>query len=258
MLVLVAGTQAFPLHAQPVPDRAGEIRRSGELRVCIWPSYFAISYRNPRSGRLEGIDIDLAGEFAADLGVGVKFVDSSFPAFMDDLDADRCDVAMFGVGITEQRSRRVAFSQPYLRSDVYAVTTKSEKRIRTWQDIDQPGVVVAVQSGTYMEPLMQRTLKNAELLSVAPPRTREGEIQAGRADVFISDYPYTRRMLLLFDWTRVIETPSPVSLTDYAYAVKAGDPAWLARVQAFVAEIKRDGRLARAAGRNGLSAIVVP
>lgn len=248
----------FLASAQTSSDRLDSIRRAGELRVCIWPEYFAISYRNPRSGHLEGIDIDLAGQLAADLGVGVKFVDTSFATFLDALDDDRCDVAMFGVGITDQRAGRVAFSSPYLRSDVYAVTTKSQSRIRNWADIDRPGVVVAVQAGTYMEPLMRRTLKYAELMSVAAPKTREMEIQSGRADVFISDYPYTRRMLLFFDWTVVIEAPSPVSPTSYAYAVKKGNPAWLSRVDAFVAAIKRDGRLAQAAARNGLSAIVVP
>lgn len=251
----------FVASAQTPPDRLDGIRRAGELRVCIWPEYFAISYRNPRnprSGRLEGIDIDLAGQFAADLGVGVRFVDTSFATFLDALDNDRCDVAMFGVGVTDQRAGRVAFSAPYLRSDVYAVTTKSQSRIRSWADIDRPGVVVAVQAGTYMEPLMRRALKNAELLSVVAPQTREAEVQSGRADVFISDYPYTRRMLLFHDWTMVIEAPSPVSPTNYAYAVRKGEPAWLARVDAFVAAIKRDGRLAQAAARNGLSAIVVP
>ncbi len=244
--------------AQPAASRLEAVRKAGELRVCVWSAYFAVSYLNPRTNRLEGIDIDLASQFATSLGVRATFVDTSFVAFMDELENDRCDVAMFAVGVTEERSRRVAFSAPYLRSDIYAVTTKSQRRIKTWTDIDQPGVVVAVQRGTFMEPLMRRVLKQAQILSVAPPRTREAEIQAGRADVFISDYPYTRRMLLLYDWTLVIEAPTPISPTNYAYAVKRGDPVWLDRVDAFVAAIKKDGRLAEAAARHGLSAIVVP
>jgi cyclohexadienyl dehydratase len=39
--------------------------------------------------------------------------------------------------------------------------------------------------------------------------------------------------------------------------VKPGDDAWLAEVDAFVARIQRDGRLAAAAARHGLSDIVV-
>ena len=256
-LVVSCAVLAHAAAAQPATSRLEAVRRLGELRVCIWPAYFAVSYLNPRTKRLEGIDIDLASQFAADLGVRATFVNTSFVAFMDALEDDRCDVAMFSVGITEERRRRVAFSAPYMRSDIYAVTTKSQQRIKAWKDIDQPGVIVAVQRGTYMEPLMNRLLKHAQLMSVAPPKTREAEIQAGRADVFISDYPYTRRMLLFYDWTLVIEASAAISPTDYAYAVKKGDPGWLAQVDAFVAAIKKDGRLAEAAIRHGLSAIIV-
>lgn len=253
-LVAVAALSAA---AQTVSGREAAIRAAGELKVCIWPGYFAITYRSPRTGELEGIDIDLARAFAADLGVKATFVETSFVGFMDELAANRCDVAMFGVGITPQRKARVAFSRPYLRSDVYAVTTKSQRRIAGWADIDQPGVVVAVQAGTFMEPLMRETLKKAELMVVRPPRTREVEIEAGRADVFMSDFPYTRLMMLTYDWTRIIEPPAPVSPTDYAYAVRQDEPDWLARVNAFVTAIGTDGRLAAAAARFGLTPILV-
>lgn len=248
-------TGAEPVHAQG--GRVADIQAAGNLRVCIWPTYFAITFRNPRDNALEGIDIDLAKAFAADIGVRPVFVDTTFATFMDDLEANRCDIAMFGVGVTPARAARVAFSAPYLRSGVYAVTTKSQRRINTWDDIDQPGVVVAVQAGTFMEGLMRESLKKAELSVVAPPRTREVEVESGRADVFMSDYPYTRRMVLTHDWARVISPPSPVAPTPYAYAVRSGDDAWLTRVNAFVAAIQRDGRLREAAKKHGLEPIVV-
>lgn len=31
-------------------DRLHDIKARGELRVCIWPEYYGISYRNPKSG----------------------------------------------------------------------------------------------------------------------------------------------------------------------------------------------------------------
>lgn len=246
-----------PVAAQTAGERETAIRAAGQLRVCIWPAYFAITYRNPRTGDLEGIDIELAREFAADLGVKPVFVETTFVGFMDELEHGRCDVAMFGVGVTQQRQAKVDFSRPYLRSDVYAVTTKAQTRINSWTDIDRAGVVVAVQAGTFMEPLMRAALKNAELMVVAQPKTREAEIESGRADVFMSDYPYTRLMILTYDWARIIEPREPVSPTDYAYAVRKGDPEWLARIDRFVSAIKSDGRLARAAAAFGLSPIVV-
>ena len=255
--VVLLGVAAAPALAEDAPSREARIRQAGALRVCIWPDYFAISYRNPRTDQLEGIDIELARALAADLGVQPVFVETSFVKFMDELDADACDVAMFAVGITPARQKRIAFTAPYLHSGVYAVTTKAQQRINRWDDIDRRGNVVAVQAGTFMEPLMRAQLKDATLMVVSPPATRETEIEAGRADVFISDYPYTRRMVRTHDWARIIAPEKPVGPTDYAYAVKAGDPAWLARVDAFVAAIKADGRLRKAAERNDLGPIVV-
>lgn len=236
--------------------RAQAIAARGVLRVCLWPEYFAISFRNPRNGELEGIDIDMARAFAARLGVPLRFVDTNFATFADRLDRDDCDIAMFGVGVTEARAERVAFSRPYLVSPVFGVVRRDNPYLQGWGDIDQPGVVVAVAAGTLMEPLMRETLRSAELSVVRPPQTREAELQAGRADVFMSDFPYTRRMVLMHDWVRIIEPPGPFGETPYAYAVKKGDKAWLAEVNAFLAAARADGTLARAAERNGLSQIV--
>jgi len=233
------------------------IRAAGVLRVCIWPSYYSITFRNPKSGELTGIDEMLSAAFARDLGVRVAYVDSSFPSFIDDLLSDRCDVAMFGVGMLPERAARVRFSQPYLRSDIYAVTTRTHPAIKSWDDIDQPGRVVAVQAGTFMEPFMSNWLKQATLVSVRLPDTREREVQSGRADVFMTDYPYSRRVLDNADWARVLPPEKPIFPLSYAYAVAPGDEAWLARVDQFVADIKRDGRLLTAARSHKLEAIVV-
>ncbi len=238
--------------------RLQAIRTRGELLVCIWPEYFAISYRNPRNGEMEGLDIDMARALATRLEVGLGFHETNFGAFMDRIEDGSCDIAMMGVGVTPARALRVAFSKPYMASAVYAVTTRTNTRIQAWRDIDQPGTVVAVAAGTVMEPLMRETLRNAELMVVAPPRTREGEILSGRADVFMSDYPYTRRMVLMHDWARVIDPPGRFGDTLYAYALPRNDQAWLNEVNAFLERTRVDGNLTRAAERHGLTAIMLP
>ncbi len=238
--------------------RLSAIMTRGELQACIWPEYFAISYRNPRNGEMEGLDIDMARALAARLGVRLAFVETNFAEFMDRLDDGGCDIAMMAVGVTPARARRVAFSKPYMASPVYAVTTRTNTRIQSWQDIDRAGTVVAVAAGTVMEPLMRETLRNAEVMVVAAPRTREGEILSGRADVFMSDYPYTRRMVLMHDWARVIDPPGRFGETLYAYAIARGDAAWLAEVNAFLERMRGDGSLLRSAQRHGLTPIMLP
>jgi len=246
---------ALPAAAGPVLDR---VKASGTVRVCIWPDYYGITYRNPRNQQLGGVDIELSAEFARKLGVKLEYVESSFAKLIEDVTGDRCDIAMHAVGITPQRQQSLRFSQPYLRSDVYGVTTRSSRVVQSWADIDKPGVNVAVQAGTFMEPVMAAALKQAKMVVIRPPQTREQELEAGRVDVFMTDYPYSRRLLDNADWARLIAPPQPFNPVPYAYAVKPGDDEWLRAVDEFVAEIKRDGRLERAAKKYGLGEIVAP
>jgi ABC-type amino acid transport substrate-binding protein len=230
----------------------------GTLKVCVWPDYYGITWRNPKTGQLTGIDVDLAREFAADLKAQVEFVDSSFAKLIDDVTTDRCDIAMFAIGVTPARRERLAFSAPHLQSDIVGITTRANTRVREWADIDRAGTVVAVARGTLHEGVMKDKLKAARLVVLDTPQAREQEVQSGRADVFMTDIPFSRRMLDNADWARLVSPPSTYHVTPYAYAVKPGDDAWLARVNRFVADIKRDGRLAAAARRHKLEAIVAP
>jgi hypothetical protein len=76
--------------------------------------------------------------------------------------------------------------------------------------------------------------------------------------VFITDYPYSQRFLANVAWARLGAPSGSYHVTPYAYALKPGDDAWHARLERFVADVKRDGRLREAARRNKLEAIVVP
>ncbi|MGS0755608.1 transporter substrate-binding domain-containing protein [Roseateles sp. GG27B] len=139
LLVLAGLTCCLGLSAQAqagtVSDR---VKASGTVRVCIWPDYYGITFRSPRTEQLTGIDIELSAEFAKGLGVKLQYVESSFAKLLDDIGNDRCDIAMFAVGITAQRLPFLKFCNLFM-SDPDAATTRSSRVVRQWSDIDQPG-----------------------------------------------------------------------------------------------------------------------
>jgi ABC-type amino acid transport substrate-binding protein len=246
-----------PAPSAPLSGRLAAIQARRALRVCHATDYFGISWRNPRNGELEGMDIEMARLFASLLLVRLELVEAGFPGFQQQLRADACDIAMMGVSVTPERARQVAFSTPYLSSPIYAVTTGTSPRIHAWQDLDRPGMVVAVLAGTFMSEVMPPALKHAELAVLRQPRDWEQELLAGRIDAFMCDYPYSRRVLMANDWARVIDPPDRFGEASYAYAVPPGEPGWLDEVNALLAMARADGRLAAAAARHGLSAILL-
>lgn len=258
LTAVVAGALGLTLgKAHASEGRVDKIKATGKMQVCVWPGYYGVTFRNNRDYQLRGIDVDLAKYLSAEIGVPVDFVDSSFASFMDDLDTDKCDIAMFAIGHTEARQARVDLTEPHLRSGMYAVTTKTNTALQGWGDLDKSGRVLAVQKGTVMEPYMLQNAKQAEIRVIVPPATREEEVLSGRADAFLTDYPYSRWMLVQHDWARVIVPPSPVNPVDYGFAVKKGQPEWLAYVNAFIRKVRADGRLLKAAKANDMEPIVV-
>ena len=242
--------------SQANSDKLENITNSNNLKVCIWTEYYGISYLDPRTQELAGIDSDLAKELAKDLKVNLEFVQSSFPTFISDLTQDKCDIAMFAIGNTEARRAKVRFTTPHLASDIYAIGSKSNKKVENWSDIDKKGTVVAVAKGTYHEPIMKEKLKNAELLVVNGFVEREKEVLSGRADVFMTDYPFGKRMLAKTDWAKLIIPTSTYHMTPYAWAMAYGNDKFYNRVEKFISDIKKDGRLLNLSRKNGLEPII--
>lgn len=246
-----------PAGAQQTQSRLFEITKSGMLRVCMWPLYYSIAMRDPKTGEIVGIDADLAKELALSMGVKLQIIETSFGTFIADLQANKCEIGMFGVGATMKRAQAVEFSHPYLITNVYAILRENGP-VKQWSEIDKKGVAVAVTLGSYIEPFMRNYLKNATVNAVAPPATSQAELMTGRADVIMSDFPTALRMTKEFEGVKFLLPPEKLAVTPYAYVVPQGDQIWLNYVNLFVDTIKLDGRLAAAAAKHGLGPIVAP
>lgn len=257
LLAGLAGLLCAPARAQQTQSRLFEVTKNHKLRVCTFTGYFAISFRNPQTQKLEGIDIDLANVLAKSLGADLQFVETNFGTFIADVQSNKCDVAMFGIGITLKRAQAVEFTKPYLQTGIYAVVRKGGN-IKTWGDIDKDGVSVAVTLGSYIEPFMRSYLKHAKVVPIAPPATREQELMARHVDAEIVDYPTAQKVQADFDWAQTIEPPTKLLATPFGYAVAPGDQIWLNYLNLFVDTIKRDGTLEAAAKKNNLGPIVAP
>jgi ABC-type amino acid transport substrate-binding protein len=252
-MLLNASTAA----AQQTQSRLFDITKAHKLKVCVYPLYYAISFRDPKTNTLNGLDIDLAKELAKELDSELEFVESGFGTFIADLQAGKCQIGMFALGATLKRAQAVEFSKPYLYASVYGVSRKGSK-VKTWADIDKPGTKVGVLLGSYIDTFMKSYLKKATLVQVQPPSTRESELSAGRVDVIMVDNPTLLRVKNEFDWAITLDPGIKLAPTPMSYAVPQGDQIWLNFVNQFVDTIKLDGRLAAIAKKHQLDRSVAP
>ena len=257
LMLGAAALTSVPATAQPVQSRLIEITKSKKLPVCVYPLYYAISFRDPKSNTLTGLDIDMAKELGKELGATVEFVESGFGTFIADLQANKCAIGMFALGVTTKRAQVVEFSKPYMHASVYGVARKGGK-VKSWADIDKPGVKVAVLLGSYIETYMKGYLKQATIVSIQPPATRESELSANRVDAILVDYPTVLRVKQEFDWAVSVEPSQKLAPTPVAYAIPQGDQVWLNYVNQFIDITKMDGRLQSIAKKHQLDGSLAP
>lgn len=158
----------------------------GVLRVGTTGDYPPFSQRDEAG--FSGIDIDLARQLAESLGVRVQFIRTSWPSLMDDLAADRFDIAMSGISRTPARAKVAYFSAPYHRGGKTPITRCADvARLDTLAEIDAAGVRVIVNPGGTNEKFARKNIQQAQIILFEDNTAIFDEIAMGRADVMITD-----------------------------------------------------------------------
>ena len=109
-----------PAHAE-TPTHLDAIRGAGILRVGLTEDYRPFSFADA-SGKVEGIDVDMAMSLAQSLGVRLEIVKTSWPALKSDLETNSFDIAMGGITITLDRQKIGLFSNPVFSSGKTPIT----------------------------------------------------------------------------------------------------------------------------------------
>ena len=98
LLLGLASAQAAELPAS--------IRQSGQLHASVNAIYPPMEYKDPATGQLKGLDIDLGEALARQMGVTVAWSESAFAQLLPSLDTGRADLVISG--LTDRVSRHEA------------------------------------------------------------------------------------------------------------------------------------------------------
>jgi len=163
-------------------DRIAKIEAAGELRVCHaednpW------TFRDPATGKWEGFTVDLAAALAAELGVELVDVDSTWKTIVPSVKNDECDIGGGGLFATVTRAKVVLFTIPFAYAHSTAIVHKDSGN-NSYKDLDQPGKLIIASAGTATLEFAKRFFKHAEVkgLPVDTDAILLAEIANKRAD----------------------------------------------------------------------------
>ena len=230
-------------NAQQAPDRrVADLVGAGKLRAGIGVVAPHWAVKDPQTGELRGVAVDIARALARRIGIELVAVEyPSPPAVLGGLKDSAWDVGF--LAIDPSRAAVVDFSPPYLQIDATYLVPDSSS-IRNVADADQTGVRIAVTSKSVEEIVLSRSLKRAELRSVDTISAGFDLLRAKNADVLAAPRPALLPLSSRLPGSRVLTDRFHAAFG--AMAVPKGQAARLAYIAEFVEEAKASGLVQRA------------
>jgi ABC-type amino acid transport substrate-binding protein len=230
------------------------IQERGTLQVGTTGDYRPLSFRE-EDGRYWGFGIEMAGEIAKRLGVGIQFVPTSWPTLTADVltEPQTFDLAIGGITITDTRRETMLMSEGYLANGKTILCRASEAdRYQSLVDLDKPEVRVMVNPGGLNEKFANENLTHATI--IVHPKNEEipSLIAEDDADVMITEIteaPYyvqtdTRLAAPLLN--------APFNHGEIGVLMRKGQDDLLRLVNATIRQMKSDGSLRQLHEKYGL------
>jgi cyclohexadienyl dehydratase len=206
-----------------------KVLNRGTLRVGTTGDYPPYSELDQATGTYKGYEIDVVTALAADLGVKLEFVPTTWDTLGAGIAADKYDICASGITMTLERLKSVAFTDPYLDSPLVPLILKrDEGKFATWRDMDQDGVKLAVMAGTSAEESAKKNFTKAEIVSVTAPALDYQELLAGRVTAAITDIVFIRKALAQYEKDfAVVGIDQPIEGQPNSMMTLQGDQVWL-------------------------------
>jgi len=199
-----------------------------------------------KNGNLIGYDIDLAKALGEYLDMEVEIQGfNGIAGVISALQAKKVDLAIAAMVITEKRKESLDFSESYFDSYENIVVNNKHKDVKNWEEIDKPGIVIAVNRGSSGEQTAQELFKKATI--------KQYDSSAEVGQVVLNNQ--VDALVTLDTWCKIykIYNPDKVYILSQqighpqllGVAVNKGNKELLDKVNAFLKQYKDSGEQAK-------------
>ena len=232
------------------PSWGGEIERiqaKGEITVSLNRGYPPFAMEN--SGKLFGLDVDLAILLADYLGVKVKFIrPKTFDLQIPKLLAGESDIIIAAMTRTVERGLEVDFADPYFEVSQAALVRRDLLPAGADSYFDLPeieGLRLGVKADTTHEKFARQLFAGQAINLYPTAAAAAAALVKGDVDAMVADSPFVRvwRSTHFEHYQKIAALLTPVTREYYAIAIRPGDPGFLNWLNLFIDQIKIDGTL---------------
>jgi polar amino acid transport system substrate-binding protein len=190
-------------------------------------------------GSPKGVSVDLAMELGKALGRKVVIQNTAFDGLIPALKTGKIDLIISSMTITDERRQSIDFSDPYLSTGLCLLVGK-KSAVNSVDDLDKPGIRVAVKKGTTGHIFATQKIKNAKVLVLDKEAAAVLEVVQGKADAFIYDQMSTYQ-----NWKRNQESTrallNPFQQERWGIGLRKGDDQLKEQINQFLKTFRAQG-----------------
>ncbi len=249
LLMLAACATAPPL----TPGMQSELAPTGRLRVGINYGNVILAAKDPASGALRGVHVDLSRELGRRMGVPVELVGyAAAGPMVEGLKAGKLDAALLSA--EPARAAEINFTPAYIMIDAtYLVPAGSP--IRTIAEVDRDGMRIAVADHSAYDFFLRRTLQRARLVRAPSTHAAYELFKTSRLDALVGLRPRLAVDAAMLPGSRVLD--GHFMAIEQTIASPKGRDAAAQYLRQFVEDAKASGLVTDTIARNGVRGVSV-
>lgn len=232
-------TAALP----PLAAQAGtleETKKRGTFRVGVTqaPPWFS---KDPKTGQWSsGLGISMGKAMADALGAKLETVEVSWGNAIAALQSDKIDI-MFMLDATPERKQAVDFPESPLLYYSLAVLARDDLPAKTWEDLNKPGVRIAVPQASSMDRFVSEHAAKADLQRFPDNAAAIAAFQSGRVDAVCLFHPPLLAARQRLGKGKIV-VPTPAQSQASSAAIRKNDAEFVAWVDKQLAGFYKSGQ----------------
>lgn len=219
-------------------------------------TYFEPMNYFDENGELIGFETEFTKAVCEKLGVEAKFQEIEWEKKEIELNAKTIDAIWNGLTVTEERRENMAFSTPYVRNKQVVVikTANADK----YKDIESmAGASCAAESGSAGQSAIEASdvLSKNQFVGSSAQKDVLLEVKSGTVELGVIDYVMAKASIGAdtdYSDLMIVENVELMP-EEYAVGLRKGDTETLAKVNAAIDELVKDGTLKQIAEKYDLA-----
>ena len=208
-------------------SRLQQILVNGELRVGTTGDWNPMTMIDPTAKERKGFDIDIATALAADMGVKVVFVPTTWKTLVNGVVAAKYDMTS-SASLSPKRALVAGYSLSYFAvEDVPLMLNKNKGKYNSWEDLNNPNVTVSVTLGTVQEKRAEVLFNKSKIIKVSAPARDYQEVLAGRADISMTSNLEAAKLVEQYPQMMVVPVQGGKNPTPLAVLLPQADQVWI-------------------------------